>query len=139
MRCRGVEDAGAGLSPTTVTRLLTVWQDEYQAWRKRSLVGKNYVYPWADGVHFNVRLEEDRLACLTVLGVLPDGRKEVVALEDGYRESTASWKALLRGPQASGAAGTQAGHCGRRSRLLGGIARHLSRNRGTALLGPQNR
>ncbi|MGB3717646.1 MAG: IS256 family transposase [Candidatus Promineifilaceae bacterium] len=90
------EEALAGFSPTTVTRLLTVWQDEYKAWRKRSLAGKNYVYLWADGVHFNIRLEDDRLACLTLIGVLPDGTKEVVALEDGYRESTESWKTLLR-------------------------------------------
>lgn len=90
------EKAVAGFSPTTVTRLLTVWQDEYKAWRKRSLAGKNYVYLWADGIHFNVRLEDDRLACLTLIGVLPDGSKEVVALEDGYRESTESWKTLLR-------------------------------------------
>jgi putative transposase len=90
------EEAIAGFSPTTVTRLLTIWQDEYKAWRKRALTGKNYVYLWADGVHFNVRLEEDRLACLTLVGVLPDGTKEVVALEDGYRESTESWKTLLR-------------------------------------------
>jgi transposase-like protein len=82
------EEALAGFSPTTVTRLLTVWQDEYKAWRKRSLVDKNYVYLWADGVYFNVRLDDDRLACLTLIGVLPDGTKEVVALEDGYRESS---------------------------------------------------
>jgi putative transposase len=88
--------AVAGFSPTTVSRLLTVWQDEYKAWRKRSLKNKNFVYLWADGVHFNVRLEDDRLACLTLIGVLPDGTKEVVALEDGYRESTESWKTLLR-------------------------------------------
>ena len=90
------EEALNGFSATTVTRLLTVWQDEYKAWRKRPLVGKNYVYLWADGVHFNIRLEDDRLACLTLIGVLPDGTKEVVALEDGYRESTESWKTLLR-------------------------------------------
>lgn len=90
------EEAVAGFSSTTVTRLLTVWQDEYKAWRKRSLAGKAYVYLWADGVHFNVRLEDDRLACLTLIGVRADGAKEVVALEDGYRESTESWKTLLR-------------------------------------------
>ncbi len=90
------EEALAGFSSTTVTRLLTVWQDEYKAWRKRSLADKNYVYLWADGVYFNVRLGDDRLACLTLIGVLPDGNKEVVALEDGYRESTESWKTLLR-------------------------------------------
>ena len=86
----------AGFSATTITRLLKVWQEEYQAWRKRSLKGKDYAYIWADGVYFNVRLEEDRLACLVVIGVLPDGRKEVIAIEDGYRESTESWASLLR-------------------------------------------
>jgi putative transposase len=86
----------AGFSATTVTRLLKVWQEEYKAWRKRSLAGKEYVYIWADGVYFNIRLEEDRLACLVIVGVLPDGRKEVIALEDGYRESTESWASVLR-------------------------------------------
>lgn len=90
------EENLAGFSPTTITRLLTVWQDEYKAWRKRPLSHKQYVYIWADGVHFNVRLEEDRLACLVVIGVRPDGVKEVIALEDGYRESTESWATLLR-------------------------------------------
>jgi transposase-like protein len=85
-----------GFSATTITRLLKVWQEEYKAWRKRSLAGKEYVYVWADGVYFNIRLEEDRLACLVVVGVLPDGRKEVIALEDGYRESTESWASVLR-------------------------------------------
>jgi transposase-like protein len=86
----------AGLSPTTINRLIRVWQEEYQAWRKRSLVGKDYVYIWADGVYFRVRLEEDRLACLVIIGVRQDGTKEVIALEDGYRESQESWASLLR-------------------------------------------
>jgi putative transposase len=67
------EEALAGFSPTTVTRLLSIWQDEYKVWRKRPLTDKNYVYLWADGVHFNIRLEDDRLACLTLIAVLPDG------------------------------------------------------------------
>jgi len=86
----------SGFSASTITRLLKTWQEDYRAWRKRSLAGKEYVYVWADGVYFNVRLEEDRLACLVIVGVLPDGRKEVVALEDGYRESTESWASVLR-------------------------------------------
>ena len=86
----------AGFSATTITRLLKTWQDDYQAWRKRSLEGKEYVYIWADGVYFTIRLEEDRLACLVIVGVRPDGRKEVIALEDGYRESTESWASVLR-------------------------------------------
>lgn len=90
------EEAIAGFSATTVTRLLTVWQDEYKAWRKRSLVTTHYTYIWADGVHFNIRLEDDRLACLVIIGVRPDGVKEVIAMEDGYRESTKSWATVLR-------------------------------------------
>lgn len=86
----------AGLSATTITRLLRVWQGGYEEWRKRSLCYKDYVYIWADGVYFGVRLEEDRLACLVVIGVLADGTKEVIALEEGYRESKESWAALLR-------------------------------------------
>ena len=86
----------AGFSATTITRLLKVWQEEYEDWCKRSLEGKGYAYVWADGVYFNIRLEEDRLACLVIVGVLPDGRKEVIALEDGYRESTESWASVLR-------------------------------------------
>ncbi len=85
-----------GFSATTVTRLLTVWQEEKRIWQKRSLADKQYVYMWADGVHFNVRLEEDRLACLVIIGVRPDGVKEVIAIDDGYRESTESWLTLLR-------------------------------------------
>jgi len=85
-----------GFSATTITRLLRVWQEEYALWRKRSLEGRDYVYIWADGIHFQVRLEEDRLACLAILGVLPDGRKEIIALEDGYRESTECWSGILR-------------------------------------------
>ena len=87
---------GAALSATTITRLLQAWQEEYGAWRKRSLVGTDYVYVWADGLYFNVRLEEDRLACLVLIGVRLDGKKEVIAIEDGYRESTESWASLLR-------------------------------------------
>ena len=86
----------AGLSASTINSLLTIWQEEYRAWRKRSLLDQDYVYLWADGVYFQVRLEEDRVACLVVIGVLADGRKEVIALEDGYRESSESWASLLR-------------------------------------------
>jgi len=92
----------AGLSPSTVTRLTLVWRDEYTAWKKRSLADRDYVYVWVDGVHFNIRLEEDRLAALVVVGVRPDGTKEVVAIEDGYRESTESWATLLRDLKARG-------------------------------------
>jgi len=89
-------EEAAGLSPAAITRLLSVWQEEYATWRKRSLAERDYVYVWADGVHFGVRLEEERLACLVLIGARPDGTKEVIAVEDGYRESTESWLTLLR-------------------------------------------
>ena len=93
----------AGFSPSTITRLSSVWQEEHKGWCRRPLAGKEYVYVWADGVYFNVRLGEDhQLACLVLVGVLPDGTKEVVALEDGYRESTDSWLSLLRDLKARG-------------------------------------
>jgi len=91
-----LEPEAAGFSATTITRLLRVWQEEYRVWRNHSLAKKQYVFIWADGVYFNIRLVEDRLACLAIVGVLPDGRKEVIALEDGYWESTESWASLLR-------------------------------------------
>jgi len=86
----------AGLSPTNIARLTAVWEEEYHAFRRRSLADRDYVYVWVDGVHFNIRLEDERLCTLVVLGVRPDGTKELVAVEDGYRESTESWAVLLR-------------------------------------------
>lgn len=89
------EDA-AGLSPTAITRLVKVWEAEYAAFRRRDLADRDSVYVWADGVHFNIRLEDDRLCTLVVMGARPDGTKEVIAVEDGYRESTESWLPVLR-------------------------------------------
>lgn len=86
----------AGLSATTITRLLEAWTDEYQAFETRDLSGDDFVYVWADGVHFRIRLEEDRLCCLVVIGVKADGTKELLACSDGYRESTESWAGVLR-------------------------------------------
>jgi transposase-like protein len=86
----------SGLSPTNIARLTAEWDVEYQQFRKGRLAEKDYVYVWVDGVHFNVRLEDDRLCTLVMIGVRPDGTKELVAVEDGYRESTESWKTLLR-------------------------------------------
>jgi len=95
-------DHAAGFSPSVITRLVSSWQQEYSAWKTRSLADRDYVYMWADGVHFNVRLEDERLAALVIIGARPDGTKEVIALEDGYRESTESWLALLRDLKARG-------------------------------------
>ena len=89
------EDA-AGLSPTNIARLTAVWEEEYHVFRRRSLAERDYVYVWVDGVHFNIRLADERLCTLVMLGVRPDGTKELIAVEDGYRESTESWAVLLR-------------------------------------------
>jgi len=90
-----------GLSASTVVRLKDVWQTEYEAWSKRSLAGKQYVYFWADGVHFNVRLGGDgqekanRQCILVIMGATPEGKKELVAVYDGVRESEQSWMELM--------------------------------------------
>ena len=84
-----------GLSATTINRLVKIWEDEHQAWSRRSLEGKEYVYIWADGVYFNIRLEEDRQCILVIMGATADGKKELIGIWDGYRESTQSWRELL--------------------------------------------
>jgi putative transposase len=88
--------SAAGLSAAAVGRLLVGWQADYQAFCGRDLADRDYVYVWADGVHFRVRLEQARLCCLVVVGVRADGTKELVAVADGERESTESWSELLR-------------------------------------------
>jgi transposase-like protein len=99
-----VGPAAKGLSASTITRLKEVWQQEFQEWSRRSLKGKEYVYVWADGVHFNIRLEEDRQCILVLMGATADGRKELIAIADGFRESEQSWKALLLDVKARGLA-----------------------------------
>lgn len=86
----------AGLSASTIVRLKARWSEEYEAWRKRSLAGTECVYVWADGVHVPIRLEDDDLTLLVMIGVRRDGRKELLALEEGYRESSESWASVLR-------------------------------------------
>ena len=88
--------SAAGLSASVVTRLTRQWQDERTAFAHRDLSAVDYVYVWADGIHFNVRLEEERLCALVIVGVRADGTKELVAIEDGFRESTESWADVLR-------------------------------------------
>lgn len=95
------EDA-AGLSPTTITRLTAAWETEYQAFQQRDLSACDYVYIWVDGIHFNIRLEDERLCTLVVIGACADGTKEVIAVEDGYRESSESWLSVLRGLKRRG-------------------------------------
>ena len=88
--------SGAGLSASTITRLTAQWQDEAVAFNKRSLAATDYVYVWVDGIHLKVRLEQDKVCLLVMIGVRADGTKELVALDDGHRESTESWADLLR-------------------------------------------
>jgi transposase-like protein len=88
--------SGAGLSASSVVRLTEAWQGEAKVFAARSLNDVDYVYCWVDGIHVKVRLEQDKVCLLVVIGVRADGRKELVALADGYRESEGSWADLLR-------------------------------------------
>jgi len=88
--------SGQGLSAPTVTRLTAQWQDEAKAFAARDLSQVDFVYLWVDGIHLKVRLEQEKLCLLVMIGVRADGKKELVALTDGYRESTESWAGLLR-------------------------------------------
>lgn len=93
-----------GLSATTVVRLKDIWTQEYEEWSKRDLSGKRYVYVWADGVYCQARLEDERACLLVVMGADSFGNKELLAVSDGFRESTQSWKELLLGLRARGLA-----------------------------------
>ena len=84
-----------GLSPTNIVRLKESWEGEYKEWLIRDLSSKHYVYIWADGIYFNVRLQDDRPCILVIIGALPDGTKELVAVYDGHRESKESWREVL--------------------------------------------
>jgi len=84
-----------GLSATNVVRLKEIWSKEHETWSQRSLAGKRYVYFWVDGIHFNIRLEEDRQCILVIIGATADGKKELIAVHDGLRESEQSWKEVL--------------------------------------------
>jgi putative transposase len=88
--------SSAGLSASVITRLTTAWQEERDQFSRRSLTDVDYVYVWADGIHFNVRLDENRLCALVIVGVRADGTKELVSITDGHRESTESWADVLR-------------------------------------------
>ena len=87
-------DAG-GLSASTVARLTEVWADEHAHWLKRDLSARHYVYFWADGIHVQARLEDDAQCLLVIIGATPEGKKELVGLIDGVRESAQSWRELL--------------------------------------------
>lgn len=84
-----------GLSASTISRLKEVWKSELKSWQSRDLSGKRYVYFWADGIYFNVRLEQANQCILVIIGATADGQKELLGLWDGYRESEQSWRELL--------------------------------------------
>jgi transposase-like protein len=92
----GFLGTGSGLSAPTITRLTGQWQDDATQFAQRDLSGVDYVYVWADGIHVNIRLDEEKLCLLVLVGVRVDGSKELIALTDGYRESAGSWADLLR-------------------------------------------
>ena len=94
--------SAAGLSAATITRLTAQWQDEAKAFNQRSLAGTDYVYVWVDGIHLKVRLEQDKVCLLVMIGVRADGSKELIALADGFRESSESWADLLRSAKRRG-------------------------------------
>lgn len=93
---------GSGLSASSVVRMKELWTDEYCNWSKRDLTGKRYVYIWADGVYFNCRLSDEKPCVLVVIGATEDGRKELIAIVDGERESEQSWTEVLLSLKARG-------------------------------------
>ena len=96
-----VGENAAGLSANTIGRLKTKWETEFQQWKRRDLSGKRYVYWWVDGIYSNVRMAE-RQCLLVIIGITETGKKELVAIEDGLRESELSWKGVLRDLQSQG-------------------------------------
>ena len=127
------------LSATTVTRLKAVWEEDHEAWSKRSLAGKHYVYVWADGVHFNIRLEEGRQCILVLMGATAEGKKELIAIADGYRESEQSWKELLLDVKARGLEiEPTPGDRRRGVGVLEGDASGVGHDEGAAVLGAQD-
>ncbi len=92
----------AGLSSTTISRLKSDWWDEYDRWQRRDLSTRRFVYVWADGVYFRPRMAEEKQCVLVLIGADEWGRKEIIGLADGYRESTQSWRELLLDLQRRG-------------------------------------
>jgi putative transposase len=92
----------SGLSATNIVRLKRIWEEEYTAWRKRDLSDKEYVYFWVDGIYFNVRLDDSRSCILIIMAADKHGNKELVAAQDGYRESKIAWAEILADLKARG-------------------------------------
>lgn len=91
-----------GLSAGTISRLKQIWETEYEEWRQRDLSDKRYVYMWADGIHCRVRMEEDKQCILVIMGATRHGKKELIAVNNGYSESTDSWQTIMRDLKARG-------------------------------------
>jgi len=154
-----------GLSASTITRLKADWWDDYERWSKRDLSAQRYVYFWADGVYFSPRTDEDRQCMLVIIGPLSwfagkplpamdeYGRKELLAMADGFRESTQSWRELLLDLKRRGLkqdpklaihcpAGDLQRKSAERGRRCPGVldrpARGVRHDAGTTLLGPQD-
>ena len=92
----------SGLSATNIVRLKGIWEQEYRAWQERRFDDVRYVYIWADGIYFNIRLDEDRPCMLVLMGATEEGRKEFIGLHDGVRESKQSWKDFLQNLKSRG-------------------------------------
>src|SRR5437588_9005776 len=114
------KDAG-GLSASTIARLKEAWVDEHVRWRDRDLSAKRYVYVWADGIYVQARLEDDAQCLLVIIGATAEGKKELVGLADGIRESAQSWKELLLDLKRRGSPMFN----GRRQRSRGGTSRMM--------------
>lgn len=91
-----------GLSASTITRMKEDWTQDYKEWAQRSLIGKEYVYVWADGIYSKARLDDEKVCLLVIIGVTPDGTKELLAVQDGFRESEESWADILKDLQQRG-------------------------------------
>ena len=129
-------EGASGLSATNIVRLKVGWESDYKAWSQRDLSQKRYVYWWADGVYFNVRLDEERTCVLVLIGATEDGTKELLAVVDGYRESTQSWRELLGQLKRLGLSAAPKLAIGERfPRLLDRSAARIWQNRPATLLG----
>ncbi|MGY4281703.1 hypothetical protein ACVWXO_000923 [Bradyrhizobium sp. LM2.7] len=130
----------AGLSASAIGRLKDGWLDEHAAWQKRDLSAKRYVYIWADGIHLEARLEDEKQCILVLIGATPEGRKELVGFTDGARESAQDWRDLLLDLKRCGLdVAPQLTIAVWRTRVLEGDRRGLAENARAALLGAQDR